>query len=126
MNELLLLFFGLFTALVIDIIWWVKPSLSKFDKLKAHEHYHVALELVILSIIMGHFTNSPFSVVILGAAFGFLLGEWDQLKEIVGKTVKPGHPFAYGSSHFKASSVIGGSLIITIIILYTYLQTITS
>ena len=120
----LLLYFGLLPALVIDIIWWVKPSFSKLDKFKAHEHYHVSLELVILYIMIQHFTNSPFSVVILGAAFGFLLGEWDQLKEIVGKTVKPGHPFAYGSSHFKASSVIGVSLIGTIILLYTNLQTI--
>ena len=124
MNELLLLFFGLFAALVIDIIWWVKPSFSKLDKFKAHEHYHISLELVILFIIVQYFTNSPFSVVIIGAAFGFLLGEWDQLKEIVGKTVKPGHPFAYGSSHFKTSSAIGGLLIGTIIILYTYLHTI--
>jgi len=125
MNELLL-FFGLFAALIIDIIWWVKPSLSKLDKFKAHEHYHISLELVILFIIIDHLTTSQFSFVILGAAFGFLLGEWDQLKEIVGKTVKPGHPFAYGSSHFKTSSMIGVSLTITIIILYTYLQSITS
>lgn len=125
MNELLL-FFGLFAALIIDIIWWVKPSFSKLDKFKAHEHYHISLELVILFIIIDHLTSSQFSFVILGAAFGFLLGEWDQLKEIVGKTVKPGHPFAYGSSHFKTSSMIGGSLIITIIVLYTYLQSITS
>lgn len=75
-------------------------------------------------IIVEHFTNNPFSIVIMGAAFGFLLGEWDQLKEIVGKTVKPGYPFAYGSNHFKTSSIIGISLIITVILLYTYLHSI--
>lgn len=126
MNELLLLFFGLFAALIVDIIWWVKPSLSKFDKFTAHEHYHISLELVILFITIQYLTNSPFSIVILGAAFGFLLGEWDQLKEIVGKTVKPGHPFAYGSNHFKTSSIIGIVLTGIIILLYTYLQTITN
>lgn len=124
MIDLILLFFGLFVGLVIDIIWWVKPSLSKLDKFQAHEHYHVALELLILFVIISYFTNSPVSLFILGAAVGFLLGEWDQLKEIKNKKVIPGHPFAYGSTHFKSSCVIGGILsgiaitlyIITIII----------
>ncbi len=110
MIELVFLFFGLFAALLIDIIWWVKPALSKSNKLQAHEHYHVGLELVILFIIVNYLTQNPASLVILGAAIGFLLGEWDQLKEIKNKKVIPGHPFAYGSTHFKTSSLIGGVL----------------
>lgn len=110
MIDLVFLFFGLFAALIVDIVWWVKPSLSKSDKFKAHEHYHVSLELVILFIIVSYFTNNALSAVILGAAVGFLLGEWDQLKEIKNKKVIPGHPFAYGSNHFKSSCVIGGIL----------------
>jgi len=103
-------FFGLFAALIVDIIWWVKPSLSKSDKFQAHEHYHVGLELVILFLIVDYLTQNSASLVILGASIGFLLGEWDQLKEIKNKKVVPGHPFAYGSTHFKASSLIGGVL----------------
>lgn len=107
MLDLVLLFFGLFAALIVDIVWWVKPSLSKSDKFQAHEHYHVSLELVILFIVIDYFTHSTFSLVIIGAAFGFLLGEWDQLKEIHKHKVVPGHPFSYGSSHFKSSTIIG-------------------
>jgi len=114
---LVIFFFGLFAALIIDIIWWVKPSLSKSDKFQAHEHYHVGLELVILYILVSYITDSPASLFILGAAVGFLLGEWDQLKEIKNHKVIPGHPFAYGSSHFKSSCVIGGILTGIIIIL---------
>lgn len=117
MLDLLFVFFGLFAALIVDIIWWVKPTLSKSDKLQAHEHYHVALELVILFIIVDYLTQNSISLVILGAAIGFLLGEWDQLKEIKNKKVVPGHPFAYGSTHFKASSLIGGVLTAVIFIL---------
>jgi len=122
MFELIPLFFGVLIGLVVDIIWWVKPSLSKSDKFKAHEHYHVALELVILSIVMFYFTDSqPLSILLLGVGFGFLLGEWDQLKEIVGKKVVPGHPFAYGSSHFKSSTVIGIVLCMVAIATYSYM-----
>lgn len=117
MIYLVIFFFGLFAALIIDIIWWVKPSLSKSDKFQAHEHYHVGLELVILYILVSYITDSPASLFILGAAVGFLLGEWDQLKEIKNHKVIPGHPFAYGSSHFKSSCVIGGILTGIIIIL---------
>ena len=119
MIEFIYLFFGLFLALIIDIIWWVKPSLSKSDRFKAHEHYHVALELVILFILIDHITNSPALLFILGAALGFLLGEWDQLKEIKNHKVIPGHPFAFGSDHFKTSCIIG--IILTSIAITLYL-----
>lgn len=107
MIDVTFFFFGLFAGLIIDIVWWVKPSLSKSDKFKAHEHYHVSLELVILFIILSYLTDNPVSLFILGAAVGFLLGEWDQLKEIKNSKVIPGHPFAYGSDHFKSSCAIG-------------------
>ena len=117
---LILLFFGLFLGLIIDIIWWVK-SYSKSDKFQSHEHYHVSLELVILFIILEYITNSPFSIIILGMSFGFLLGEWGQLKEIKKTKVVPGHPFAYGSTHFAKSTIIGIILVGIIIGLYFYL-----
>jgi len=117
MIDLAFVFFGLFAALIVDIIWWVKPKLSKSDRFKAHEHYHVSLELVMLFIIIQNFTNNSASLFILGAAVGFLLGEWDQLKEIKNRKVVPGHPFGFGSTHFKASCVIGGILTGIVIIL---------
>lgn len=117
MIDLIFIFLGLFAALIVDIIWWVKPSLSKSDKFQSHEHYHVSLEFVILFILVDYFTNSPFSLTILGSSFGFLLGEWDQLKEIKNKKVIPGHPFAFGSTHFKSSCVIGAILTGVIIIM---------
>lgn len=124
MIDLVFVFFGLFAALVVDILWWVKPTLSKSDKFQAHEHYHVGLELVILFVIISYFTDSPVSLFILGAAVGFLLGEWDQLKEIKNKKVIPGHPFAYGSTHFKASSLIGGILTaVALILAFVVIQT---
>ena len=60
------------------------------------------------------------NLILLGAAIGFLLGEWDQLKEIKNKKVVPGHPFAYGSTHFKSSCIIGG-ILVGIIILAIYI-----
>ncbi len=124
MIDLVFLFIGLFAGLVIDIIWWVKPVLSKSDKFQAHEHYHVSLELIILFVVTSYLTDSPVSLLILGAGIAFLLGEWDQLKEIKNHKVVPGHPFAYGSTHFKSSCVIGGILLGILIALTTVTMSI--
>ncbi len=120
MNEIIFIFLGLFAALIVDIIWWVKPALSKSDKFKLHEHYHIALELILVFIVIEHYTHSSLSLILFGAAVGFLLGEWDQLKEIKNKKVIPGHPFAYGSTHFKSSSILG-IILVGIIILALYI-----
>ena len=120
-----MIFAGLFVGLIIDIAWWKFPSLQKRDKFQAHEHYHVAIEFTILYIIVSAFTELPYTGFLLGLAIAFLLGEWDQLKEIVGTKVKPGHPFALGSSHFASSAVIGIGLAGSAILLYFYLPTIT-
>ena len=56
---------------------------------------------------------------ILGAmALGFLAAEWTQSKEIIHKKVVPGHPFAYGSTHFRSSTMIGIILTIIAIVIY--------
>ena len=103
MFELILVFFGLFLGLILDIIWQVK---IKFNKFQSHEHYHVSLELVILYIIISYFTDSIYSLVILGIATALLLGEWNQLRRVKENKVL-GNTFAYGSVHFKKSSFIG-------------------
>ncbi len=120
----LMIFYGLFIGLIIDILWWKVPSLQKADKFEAHEHYHISLEFGILFMMVYSFTQAQESFIILGMAIAFLLGEWDQLKEIVGVKVKPGHPFAMGSSHFKASTIIGLILAVITVFTYLYLPTI--
>ena len=53
-------------------------------------------------------------------AIGFLTVEWTQSKEILDKKVIPGHPFAYGSTHFRSSTMIGMILCIIAIIIYFF------
>jgi len=120
--EFLLLFVGLFIAFIIDILWWTQKSFQKAEKgFEAHEHYHIGLELVILYIIISHFSDSIFNVITIGAAIGFVLAEWSQSKEIKGVKVVPGHPFALGSSHFKSSTIITIGLSVTAVFIYFYL-----
>jgi len=123
--EFMLLFVGLFIAFIIDILWWTQKSFQKAEKgFEAHEHYHIGIELVILYIIVSHFTDSVFNVILIGAAIGFVLAEWSQSKEIKGVRVVPGHPFALGSSHFKSSSIIAIILSIIAVTSYLYLLNI--
>ncbi len=123
--ELTLIFFGLFIAFVVDILWWVSPVFKKTEKgMEAHEHYHIGIELIILFILVDHFFNTSLGLILLGAGIGFLMAEWSQSKEIKGKIVVPGHPFAYKSSHFKSSSLIGILLTGAAIALYIYLGTL--
>ena len=76
MYEILLVVFGLFGALVIDVYWWNQTRFKKVDvKLKAHEHYHISLELVIVSIILYSFLETAVSYLLVGLAIGFFLGE---------------------------------------------------
>jgi len=123
--EFILLFVGLFIAFIIDILWWTQKSFQKAEKgFEAHEHYHIGIELVILYIVVSHFSDSIFNVILIGAAIGFVLAEWSQSKEIKGIKIVPGHPFALGSSHFKSSSIIAIALSIIAVISYLYLLNI--
>ena len=116
--DLILIFFGLFSAFTIDIIWWTQKSFSKIERgFESHEHYHIALELVIVYLMLDYIF--AIQLDILGAmALGFLVAEWTQSKEILGKKVVPGHPFAYGSTHFISSTIIGIILCIVTITIY--------
>lgn len=92
---------GFMVGLVIDVAWWYfhfdKSNLDK--RFKAHEHYHIGLELGII----GTLTNQP---IFIGLMVAFFLGEWTQ-----------DHKFALKSGHFKASSVIGIVLFVILLIL---------
>jgi len=122
--EIILLILGAFLVFIIDIVWW-NIDFKKAEKgLEAHEHYHIGLELLIAGIGLSYFSELPV-YFLLGAGFAFIMAEWRQTVEIreikdekeVKKDVIPGHPFAYGSLHFKQSTTIGIGLTILLSIL---------
>ena len=113
--DLIFFVIGAFGAFLLDTYWWVKPSFSKYEKgvLVYHEHYHFGLELIIVGIVLILVSKEfsiPLSIVwsaLVGAGFGFIMAEWRQIVEPHKGTVTLGHPFAYGSEHFKQSTQIG-------------------
>jgi len=116
---------GLFAVMIIDSAWW-HINFKKIEKgMEAHEHYHISLELLIISMFVYYFTDymELFSFLI-GAAIMFFAAEWAQGVEVVNRKVQAGHRFAYGSKHFRTSSIIGVNLLGIIIFLYLYLPTI--
>lgn len=118
-SELVSFILGAFLSYIIDVTWW-NLDFKKAEKgLEAHEHYHVGLELLIAALLVYRFINPTTAYILIGAGFGFITAEWRQTVEIAGKKVKPGHPFAYGSNHFKQSTVIG--IILTAILATTAL-----
>ena len=118
--DYVILFFCLFIALAIDIIWLTQKSFSRFENgFESHEHYHIAIELVIIYLIVNYFFTIPLDIL-PAMAVGFLAAEWTQSKEILDKKVIPGHPFAYGSTHFRSSTIIGVILCIIAIIIYFF------
>lgn len=115
--EIVLLILGGFTVFVIDILWW-NIDFKKAEKgFEAHEHYHVGLELLIGGVFLS-LINEMLVYFMLGAGFAFIMAEWRQTVEIretkdgkeEKKDVVPGHPFAYGSTHFAKSTAIGIAL----------------
>jgi len=104
----LILFFciGAIFAIIIDTIWW-KVNYKRIEKgVEVLEHYHMGLALLIIGILASIY-YIPVSAMLIGMGLFFVVGEWHQSVEIKNKKVVPGHPFAYGSAHFKKSSVIG-------------------
>lgn len=119
MLVLLVLFvFGTLASFVVDTIWWLRPSVNKYEKggLRVHEHYHFGLELLIIAIILMKaavsYTSleqalSNVAAIMVGAGFGFIMAEWRQIVEPKAKGIVLGHPFSYGSNHFIPSTIIG-------------------
>lgn len=124
MFEIFPFLIGALIVMLIDTFWWHIDYKKAEKGMEAHEHYHVGLELFIVAMIADLF-NGAIASFLYGAGFLFIAAEWRQAIEIVQKKVIPGHPFAYGSIHFKTSSIIGIGLTGSAILLYFYLQTIT-
>ena len=122
MIDLVFVFFGLFAAFVIDILWWVKPKFQKSEKgLEAHEHYHIGIILFIAAVLV-NLIYQPATWFLVGMGFVFIVGEWRQSIEVAGKKVIPGKPFALGSKHFKGSSAIGIGLLGILLIISVVLS----
>ena len=102
--------------MIFDTIWW-KIDFKKVERgFEALEHYHFGIILMIGAVLI-NLIYEPISWFLVGMGFVFIIGEWHQAVEIHKKKVIPGKPFAYGSSHFKQSSIIGAGLAIFLIIL---------
>ncbi len=102
---------GCFSCFILDIYWWTRITTAKRLEggsylMKIHEHYHVGLEMIIAGILLYGYVPSA-TYYLFGFGLAFIMAEWRQIHEIVGKRVEPGHPFAYGSGHFRASTAIG-------------------
>ena len=107
MAELVFFIVGAFASYVVDVWWWTIDYRKAERGLEFHEHYHVGLELLILSLFLNRFTPSAPVFALAGAGFGFITAEWRQVVEVAGRKVQPGHPFAYGSKHFRQSTILG-------------------
>ena len=104
--EIIFLILGAFAVFLVDIIWW-SIDFKKVEKgFEFHEHYHVGLEFLIISVALSYIDNF-FIYLLVGAGFAFLMAEWRQVVEIANKQVHPGHPFAYLSPHFRQSTIVG-------------------
>ncbi|WP_299292094.1 hypothetical protein [Nitrosopumilus sp.] len=128
--DLVFFVLGAFAAFLLDTFWWVKPSINKYEKgaLKNHEHYHFGMELIIVGIILIWVANEysiELSIVwsaLIGAGFGFIIAEWRQIVEPHKGTVTLGHPFAYGSDHYRQSTQIGVVIFAVMIGLLIYVM----
>ena len=104
---------GLLAGLVLDRVWW-ESGANKYDKgLEALEHYHWGLVCWIAAIL----APTTVSQVLWGLGAALVLSEWAQIGEWGDGYWKRGHPFAYGSSHFAASTAIGASLLTALLVL---------
>ena len=120
MFEVFAFIIGAFAAMWVDTFWWHIDYKKAEKGFEWHEHYHIGLELSIVAIFANIY-DSTLAAFLFGVGFLFMVAEWRQAIEVVGKKVIPGHPFAYGSVHFKSSTIIGIVLTIMAIISHLYL-----
>jgi hypothetical protein len=108
---MILFLLGLLLGLVLDRAWW-EGKFNKYEKgVEELEHYHWGL----LSWILAYLAPLWLSQVLWGLGAALVLAEWAQVGEWENGEWRRGHPFAYGSGHFRASTAIGAGLIITLI-----------
>lgn len=115
-ESILLFCVGAFVTMIIDTLWW-KIDYKKAERgLEVLEHYHIGIALLIGAVVTNLFYQ-PASWFLGGMGLLFVFAEWHQSVEIAGKKVIPGKPFAYGSKHFKGSSIIGIILAVFLLII---------
>jgi Na+/melibiose symporter-like transporter len=103
---------GLLAGLVLDRAWWESKA-NKYDKnVEELEHYHWGL----LAWIIAYLTPLWLSDVLWGLGAALVMAEWAQIGEWENGAWRRGHPFAYGSNHFKVSTAIGAALVAILII----------
>ena len=108
---MILLLLGMLLGLVLDRIWW-ESGLDKYDrKCEELEHYHWGL----ISWIVSYITPLTVSQILWGLGLALVIAEWGQIGEWRDEKWRRGHPFAYGSNHFAASTIIGIVLIAILI-----------
>lgn len=120
MFEIFPFIIGAFFVMLVDTFWWHIDYKKAEKGLEWHEHYHVGLELIIVALFM-NLVNEASASFLFGAGFLFIAAEWRQAVEVLNNKVKAGHPFAYGSVHFKSSSIVGAILTFFSILCYVYL-----
>ncbi len=114
LTPILLFCVGGVAAMLIDTVWW-HVHYQKIEKgFEIIEHYHIGLGLFITGIIVNQFIQE-IAWFVTGMGLLFIIAEWHQAVEISNKKVIPGKPFAWGSKHFRGSSIIG--IILAIILL---------
>ena len=100
---MILVLLGLLLGLLLDRVWW-EAGLNKYEAgISVFEHYHWGL----LAWFLSYFTPSLASEVLWGLGAALVLAEWGQTGEWADERWRRGHPFAYGSDHFVASTVVG-------------------
>ena len=120
LDILFISFLGGFGAMILDS-YWEKKGKKESIKLKAFEHYHNSIILITIGMF-AYSTHPTITAGLVSTAIIFLVGEWRQIHYLKDGIPKEGHPFAYGSTHFKQSSVIGMILTAMSIISYFYLS----
>jgi len=109
---MILFLLGLLLGLVLDRVWW-EGGFDKYEKgVEELEHYHWGL----MSWILAYLTPLWLSQVLWGLGAALVLAEWAQVGEWENGEWRRGHPFAYGSNHFRASTAIGTGLFVTLLI----------
>ena len=109
---MILFLLGLLLGLVLDRAWW-EGGFDKYEHgVEELEHYHWGL----MSWIIAYLTPLWLSQVLWGLGAALVLAEWAQLGEWENGTWRRGHPFAYGSNHFKASTAIGAILVVLLLV----------
>lgn len=111
--------FGSIVGMVIDTLWW-NIDYKKAEKgFEVIEHYHLGIVSIIAGVVLGVYFPL-FYGFFLGLGLLFIIAEWRQFIEIHNNKVIPGKPFAYGSVHFKQSTLIGIGLFVVLILLIIY------